>query len=62
MGILSTTIALVGISIATGALLVLGQASALSGATNIQLLGGAIAGFLFGVLLFGWGLGKRVGY
>ena len=63
MGTLSTVVSLLGLSISVGALLLLGHVSGLGGgSTDVPLLGGAIAAFLFGVFLFGWSLGKRTQY
>lgn len=60
---LSTTVSVLGLTIAVGALLVLGHVSGTGGATtDVPLLGGAIVAFLFGIFLFGWSLGKRTQY
>lgn len=63
MGVLSTVVSLLGLTIAIGALLLLGHVSGLGGGGgDMQLLGAAIVAFLFGIFLFGWGLGKRTQY
>ena len=65
MGVLSTLLSVLGLAIALGALLLLGYVSGLGasgGGGDVQLLGAAIVAFLFGIFLFGWGLGKRTQY
>lgn len=63
MGRLATVVAMLGVAVASGALVLLGEASAMgSESTNIELLGAAILGFIIGIFLFGWGLGRRTGY
>lgn len=61
---LSTVVSVLGLSVAIGALVVLGHVSGFSsaGGADVRLLGGAILAFLLGILLFGWSLGKRTQY
>lgn len=64
MGLLSTVFSLVGLLIAIASLLLLAHVSGVTSSVeaDVQLLGVAIVAFLFGIFLFGWGLGKRTQY
>lgn len=63
MGRLATVVAVLGVTVASGALVLLGEASAMaSGSTNVEWLGAAILAFVLGIFLFGWGLGWRTRY
>lgn len=63
MGIVTKSILLLGLAMATGALILLGEASAMGGgSTDFVMLGASILAFLFGIFLFGWALGKRTQY
>lgn len=63
MGTITTVVTLLGLAIASGALILLGKAAAFTGGTtNVTLLSASIVGFLFGIFLFGWALGKRTQY
>lgn len=63
MGRLATVVATLGVAVASGALVLLAEASMMGGgSTDVQLLGAAILGFVVGIFLFGWGLGRRTRY
>lgn len=63
MGTLTTVLSLVGAGIAVGGILLLGHVSGLAaGTADMHLLSGAIVAFLFGILVFGWSLGRRTRY
>lgn len=61
---LSTALSLLGLGIAIGSLLLLAHVSGLGsgGGSDLHALGATIVAFLFGIFLFGWGLGKRTQY
>ena len=59
---LSTVVALFGVTVAAGALVMLvNQSGLVSGDPELAMVGVWSVAFLFGIFLFGWGLGKRTG-
>lgn len=57
---LATFVALVGLGIATGALvMLLNQSGLVSGDPDLAMVGVWTTTFLVGIFVFGWGLGKR---
>lgn len=57
-----TVVASFGLVVAAGALIALVRVSGLgSSDANAHLLYASIGLFLFGIFVFGWGLGKRTG-
>lgn len=64
MGALSSIVSVLGLVIALGSIFLIGQVSGLGsgGGSDVRLLAVAIAAFLFGIFLFGWGMGKRTQY
>lgn len=58
----ATTVAGIGLIVASGALIMLLNSSALvGGSTNFVMLVGWVVVFFVGIFLFGWGLGRRIG-